>query len=560
MLLIKLKAEKIYKQTVLLLILLFCLAILSLQDVIAQVTCSGSTVVCANGVTPVCTSTYPSPYCSCYGPKCISQSYYAELQNSGFSCSSVVGRLPTPACPDPEALTYSCNSGYTTCPPNIAPTNPGGLCCLNGCCPSDPTKCKCSTSSQCSPNCTVATTYICDPGFISCPDNMTQGSCCSLAAGCCPSNPTQCKCSNSNECIPNCTATYTCDRGLTICPNNTNSNAICCQDGCCPSDPTKCKCPTNNQCSPNCTEPKLTPQPILPPKQPVPSGTSATIGNFVITPSELVIAIVGIPSNTTGLAIPVTLDTSIITLGSPTSNVSGALAIAGSRSEGVGIIVPEGSTLPASLSITVPLTPVATGASQLLIGGVLNMLGSAGTVILGASASVNTNSIIVTAKTLIPISQSPPQTFQEGCTYVCQNDKVIFTNSNCPLEQGCNPVSIQCQGSTTIIKACEPLTPPSSIILSLLSQNKRGYFKLIAEGTNFNSQSSCSVDASVGALKMNVFPITFNWSSGNHKIIIQVTIPKSLRKFLYKQFGNKVIDVEVSCSNGATGNKSITID
>ncbi len=49
----------------------------------------------------------------------------------------------------------------------------------------------------------VVPTYNCNPGLISCPDIYTkEGTCCQY--GCCPSNPTQCKCPNSNQCIPNC--------------------------------------------------------------------------------------------------------------------------------------------------------------------------------------------------------------------------------------------------------------------------------------------------------------------------------------------------------------------
>lgn len=225
---------------------------LTFQISYAQVRCVNDKVVCDNGVSPVCTVTYPIPYCDCYGnPLCINNSFYIDLITSGFSCSSIpLSVLPAASCPEPLPITYSCDPGYTTCPPNIAPTDPGGRCCVDGCCPSDPTKCKCQFTNECSPNC--PTTHTCDPGFISCPNNRSS-TCCSITVGCCPSDPTKCKCPNSNQCIPNCPATYTCETtGYTHCPDDRTSG-VCCKHGCCPSDPTKCKCPDSNQCSPNCT-------------------------------------------------------------------------------------------------------------------------------------------------------------------------------------------------------------------------------------------------------------------------------------------------------------------
>lgn len=131
----------------------------------------------------------------------------------------------------------------------------------------------------------LVTTFTCNPGFISCPNNFTKGSCCSVAVGCCPSNPTQCKCPNSNQCIPNCTVapppptTYECDPGYTICPNNTTPNALCCQYGCCPSNPTQCKCSNNNQCYPNCSVPTS-------PSTTQPTTTSPTNSSGSVSTSE----------------------------------------------------------------------------------------------------------------------------------------------------------------------------------------------------------------------------------------------------------------------------------
>lgn len=226
------------------------------------------------------------------------------------------------------------------------------------------------------------------------------------------------------------------------------------------------------------------------------STSGGSSSNLLVTPSQTIISISGVPINTASLAIPITLDTSIVTLGSPTSSVSGTLIVAGSRSEGIGIINTNGS-LPSSFTITVPLVGIMAGSSMLSVKNALDMLG--GSIINGVSASTNVNSINVSDESSLIIN------------------------------------------------------------LSTLPKTKRHIFKLLAEGNNFNSSSRCSVNAAVGALKMKVFPKDFNWDSGNHKIIIQVVIPKSLRRFLYKQAGNRVINVEVSCSNGANGLKEVPI-
>ena len=111
------------------------------------------------------------------------------------------------------------------------------------------------------------------------------------------------------------------------------------------------------------------------------------------SPSEAVITVSGVPSGTSGLAVEVTVDTSVVTLSSSaSSSVSGALAVVGSISESVGIISTSGE-LPASFTITVPFTGVTEGMSSVVVGQVLDMLG--GTPITGASATVDVNSVTI---------------------------------------------------------------------------------------------------------------------------------------------------------------------
>ncbi|MBI3591683.1 MAG: hypothetical protein HY094_09950 [Candidatus Melainabacteria bacterium] len=428
----------------------------------------------------------------------------------------------------------SLSSFTLVCVPSITPTCECDLLALSRHCSPLGLNFDLDTCS-CKPFVLPAPTYTCNPGFISCPDNMTQGSCCSVTVGCCPSNPTQCKCPNSNQCLPNCTApaptplppiTYTCDPGYTICPNSTNP-VTCCLYGCCPSASTECLCSSNNnQCGPNCsistpsggsstnnspvntspvsnnsnpqieitginninpfaglkryaidltvtstnfdsrTKCSLYPRisglgirtrpnnfflgpsntsklvkaiiPIsrnlkklgtltfkancdngataqkdititAPASQPStgngsppgnnngvnPSSTgnsSPPSNNSGVSPSQVVISVSGVPSGTTGLAVPVTVDTSVIKLGPAISGVSNAFAITGAKSEGVGIIS-TGNSLPSSFTITVPLTGVMPGSSTFSIGVVVDMLG--GSIITGASATANASSVIV---------------------------------------------------------------------------------------------------------------------------------------------------------------------
>lgn len=112
-----------------------------------------------------------------------------------------------------------------------------------------------------------------------------------------------------------------------------------------------------------------------------------------VIPSEAVISINGVPTGTKALTVEVTVDTSIVALSSSaTSNVSGALVVTGSMSEGVGIIDTTGD-LPSSFSITVPFTGVSEGTSMITLGMILDMIG--GMPIANAIASIDVDSVTV---------------------------------------------------------------------------------------------------------------------------------------------------------------------
>lgn len=112
----------------------------------------------------------------------------------------------------------------------------------------------------------------------------------------------------------------------------------------------------------------------------------------VATPSQAVITVSGVPDNTTSLAVEVTVDSSVITLGSPSTSVSGALGISGGN--GVGVVATSGN-LPSSLTITVPLTGVAAGTSMITIGAVKDTLAGTGVALTGATAVADISSVTV---------------------------------------------------------------------------------------------------------------------------------------------------------------------
>ena len=147
------------------------------------------------------------------------------------------------------------------------------------------------------------------------------------------------------------------------------------------------------------------------------------------SPSQAVITVSGVPSGTTGLAVEVTVDTAVVTLGSASSDVSGGLVVVGSMSEGVGVIGTSGD-LPTSFAITLPLTGVASGTSMVAVGNVLDMLG--GTVIAGASASVDVSSTTVsgTAPTPTPPPSGPGGNLSaDTFTVTINGDAVNATNA-----------------------------------------------------------------------------------------------------------------------------------
>lgn len=123
----------------------------------------------------------------------------------------------------------------------------------------------------------------------------------------------------------------------------------------------------------------------------------------VATPSQAVITVSGVPANTTSLAVEVTVDSSVITLGSPTTDVSGALGISGGN--GVGVVATSGS-LPASVTITVPLTGVAPGTSMITIGGVKDTLAATGVALTGATAMADISSVTVASSSTTTSSTS----------------------------------------------------------------------------------------------------------------------------------------------------------
>ncbi len=110
------------------------------------------------------------------------------------------------------------------------------------------------------------------------------------------------------------------------------------------------------------------------------------------TPSKAVITVSGIPAGTSSLAVEVTVDTAVLKLGAVSSDVGG-LGLADGGSKGVAVL--SDMDLPATVKLTVDLTGVAAGMSSLVVGNVLDMLGSGGVAIAGAMAAVDVSSVAV---------------------------------------------------------------------------------------------------------------------------------------------------------------------
>lgn len=124
------------------------------------------------------------------------------------------------------------------------------------------------------------------------------------------------------------------------------------------------------------------------------------------SPSQATISVSGVPAGTKSLAVEVTVDSAVLTLGSASTTVGGALAVTGM--EGVGIVATSGE-LPESFDITVTFTGVAEGMSSVTVGMVLDMIG--GTEIAGASAMSDVTSVTVGAA---PTSTSSSTTSSTG--------------------------------------------------------------------------------------------------------------------------------------------------
>jgi len=268
------------------------------------------------------------------------------------------------------------------------------------------------------------------------------------------------------------------------------------------------------------------------------SASNASFANdFIVVPNEIIIDVRGIPDNTFLINIPINFDKTLLVLGDPKTSIDPLFATAHGTCRTF-------SCKPEAHGVTEEVT-ISANLANAVLGGILPSLPSTFTITIPIFGKKEGSSTISLGN-ITENSTESPDLFGASAIANINSVNVISTLPS-PL-----PTPVTETGAPTI-------NDQASINISSLPKTKRHIFKLLAEGTNFNSQSSCSVDASVGGLKMNVFPKIFNWSSGNHKIIIQVVIPKNLRKFLYKQAGNKVINVEVSCSNGTNGSKEVPI-
>lgn len=419
----------------------------------------GREVICPDGKTPYC-STPESYRPTCVdilnAPRCCVYGSLASKFNCGnysdFTCALI-------RCPKtPECLSL-CDPGYTVCISNNSVS-----CCQYGCCPLDPTRCKCANNDRCSPE--GCPTYSCDPGRTVCPPNIAPtdpgGLCCLY--GCCHSDPTKCKCPSNNQCSPNCSVpTYSCNSGLIICPNDTTPGALCCQYGCCPSDPKKCKCALNNQCFPDCTT----------------SGATDCNSTY------------------------------------PSCN----------------------GTCPSGQACTVVVSGFTPGCSCL--------------------------PTVSTTPTPTPITLS--------CPLPCSNSSACGSGKYCNLTtmcctlnpsgcfKGCYLSSSECETSEECVSNCCIPLPPELVItgsesINLATRSKRYSIAITVTGLKFQSKSRCTVFTRNSNLRIKFNPTIFSLEAGKSSTTINTLVRKlsALRK-------TNLITVDVTCDNGTSANKTITV-
>ncbi len=142
------------------------------------------------------------------------------------------------------------------------------------------------------------------------------------------------------------------------------------------------------------------------------------------TPTQAVITVSGVPANTTNLAVEVTVDSSVVTLGGASTSASGAIAASGSN--GVGVVSTTGS-LPDSFTITVGLTGVAVGTSAVTLGNVKDTLGSSGVVISGVTAMADTSSVTVASSSTTTSSTTSSSSSTGGGTLSTDTFTIMVT-------------------------------------------------------------------------------------------------------------------------------------
>ncbi len=93
-----------------------------------------------------------------------------------------------------------------------------------------------------------------------------------------------------------------------------------------------------------------------------------------VSPGRIRINVKNVPEGLSSLAIPLTVDATIVTIKRATSTVNGALVVFGSNSEGVGIVDTKGS-LPSKFSISVEFNAVSQGETNVSAGEAVDKIG-----------------------------------------------------------------------------------------------------------------------------------------------------------------------------------------
>ena len=296
---------------------------------------------------------------------------------------------------------------------------------------------------------------------------------------------------------------------------------------------------------------------------------------FTTVPQEALVIVHNLPSDVFDLIVSVTVDTSIVSLGTPKiSTLREDIQVIGGS--GVGVISKR-SPLPSVFGIALPLIGVMSGESGFSIDNVVRVGGAP---IVGAKTGTKLSSIKVTS-----VSKTPPASPDIRCDK-CSGSSYCSVGNYCDLSTGCcsiNPggcifgctndtqcnngqlcVSNCCTGSPTPIATPTPKTEPSISLtgqdnLFLVPKIKNFFVNLKVEASDFDSSSTCSTFSLISNLGIKIYPYKFLLAPEKNVETIKIKIPRQRIKKLLGKRQSENIFISVTCDNGAKATKNLVV-